>query len=125
VPQLRKTVPVLRVIDLSRSADFYTRILGFELQWRTPDDGDGEMAMLAAGDVALLLSTGSHLGDIPRFTGTLYFDMQGMTEFYEQIKDQVELIWPLEKMDYGQTEFGLRDPDGYTLAFAEGDRELG
>ena len=30
-----------------------------------------------------------------------------------------EIVWPLETMDYGQTEFGIRECDGYTLAFAE------
>jgi hypothetical protein len=28
-------------------------------------------------------------------------------------------VWPLAAMDYGQKEFGIRDGDGYTLAFAE------
>ena len=35
------------------------------------------------------------------------------------IKNQAEVVWPLETMDYGQKEFGVRDCDGYTLAFAE------
>lgn len=33
--------------------------------------------------------------------------MQG---FFDRIKSKVEIIWPLEKMDYGQTEFGIHDP---------------
>ena len=79
--------------------------------------------MVQAGQVAVLLSTGSHLGDKPQFTGTLYFNMEGVREFFEQIKSQVEIVWPLETMDYGQTEFGIRDRDGYTLAFAEAVNE--
>ena len=35
------------------------------------------------------------------------------------IRPPREWVWPLEAMDYGQTEFGIRDCDGYTLAFAE------
>ena len=45
--------------------------------------------------------------------------MAGVEQFSERIKSQVEIVWPLETMDYGQTEFGIRDRDGYTLAFAE------
>ena len=45
--------------------------------------------------------------------------MSGVQEFFERIKDQVEIVWPLETMEYGQREFGIRDCDGYTLAFAE------
>jgi hypothetical protein len=28
-------------------------------------------------------------------------------------------VWPLEQQEYGTREFGIRDPDGYVLAFAE------
>ena len=66
-----------------------------------------------------MLSTGSHLGDKPVFSGTLYFNIDGVEELFERIKDQVEIVWPLELMEYGTREFGIRDCDGYTLAFAE------
>jgi hypothetical protein len=75
--------------------------------------------MLAAGVTNLLLSTGSHLSDKPQFTGTLYFNMVVVREFYEQIKNKVEIVWPREMMEYGQLEFGIRDCEGYVLAFAE------
>ncbi len=45
--------------------------------------------------------------------------MTGVQEFFESIKSKVAIIWPLETMEYGQLEFGIRDPDGYTLAFAQ------
>jgi len=112
-------VPVLKVADMQRAVDFYTGVLGFAVCWQAANDGDGENCMLAAGVTNLLLSTGSHLGNKPQFTGTLYFNMVGVREFFEQIKKKVEIVWPLETMDYGQTEFGIRDSDGYTLAFAE------
>jgi uncharacterized glyoxalase superfamily protein PhnB len=112
-------VAVLKVTDMQRPVAFYTGILGFAVCWQTANDGGGENCMLAAGAINLLLSTGAHLGDKPQFTGTLYFNMVGVREFYEQIKSKVEIVWPLETMDYGQTEFGIKDCDGYTLAFAE------
>jgi uncharacterized glyoxalase superfamily protein PhnB len=39
--------------------------------------------------------------------------------FFARVKDRVEIVWPLEKMDYGSREFGVRDPDGYVLAFSQ------
>jgi uncharacterized glyoxalase superfamily protein PhnB len=119
MPRLKKTIPVLKVTDLQQSIDYYTVTFGFKLRWRSPNDGGGENCMLEMGDVCLMLSTGSHLGGKPEFTGTIYFDMEGVEEFYEQVKDRVELVWPLEVMDYGTKEFGVRDCNGYTLAFSE------
>jgi len=115
----KNIVPVLKVSDLSKSVAFYTGVLGFTVAWQSANDGGGENCMLQAGAANLLLSTDAHLGDRPQFTGTLYFHMVGVREFFEQIENRVEIIWPLETMDYGQTEFGIRDADGYILAFAE------
>jgi catechol 2,3-dioxygenase-like lactoylglutathione lyase family enzyme len=119
MPEFQRILPALKVSSLQRAIDFYTQVLGFSLRWHEPNDGGGENAMLEAGAANLLLSTGSHLGDTPHFTGTLYFDMTGVEEFFHRVKNKVEVVWPLEVMDYGQREFGIRDPDGYTLAFAE------
>jgi len=119
-----KTVfPVLKVADMHRAVDFYTSVLGFTICWQAGNDGGGENCMLAAGTTNLLLSTGSHLGDKPHFTGTLYFNMVGVRDFFEKVKQKAQIVWPLETMDYGQTEFGIRDCDGYTLAFAEAVNE--
>ena len=104
---------------MQRSVAFYTSVLGFTVAWQAANDGGGENCMMQAGAADLLLSTGSHLGDKPQFTGTLYFHMAGVQEFFERIKDQVQIVWPLETMNYGQKEFGIRDCDGYNLAFAE------
>jgi uncharacterized glyoxalase superfamily protein PhnB len=113
---------VLRVTDMQRAIDWYTKVIGLALLWRSADDGGGENCMLQSGPVTLMLSTGTHLGGKPAFTGTLYFNMRDVAAFHDGIKDRAEFVWPLQKMDYGTVEFGIRDPDGYTLAFAQAVR---
>ena len=117
--KFQQIVPVLRVSDMQRSVAFYTGVLDFTVAWQAANDGGGENCMLQGGAANLLLSTGSHLGNKPHFTGTLYFHMAGVQGFFERVKGRAEVVWPLEEMDYGQREFGIRDGDGYTLAFAE------
>lgn len=117
--EFKSVVPVLRVADLHRAVGFYTTVLGFGVAWRAGNDGGGENAMLRAGATSLLLSTAPHFGDTPQFTGTLYFNVTGVDELFDRIRERVEVVWPLEATEYGQREFGVRDPDGYTLAFAE------
>jgi uncharacterized glyoxalase superfamily protein PhnB len=125
MPEFEQIVPVLKVSHLQRAVDFYTQVVGLDLRWRAGNDGGGENALLENGPVQLLLSTGSHLGDTPAFTGALYFNLKGVDAFYEAVKDRVEIVWPIETMEYGQREFGVRDPDGYLLAFAESLPESG
>ena len=115
----KSIMPVLRVEELQRAIDWYTGTLGFALLWRQPNDGEGENAMLESGSTHLMLSTGSHLGGKPAFTGTLYFEMSDVRALWERVKDAADVVWPLSAMDYGTLEFGIRDPDGYLLAFSE------
>jgi uncharacterized glyoxalase superfamily protein PhnB len=112
-------MPVLKVSDMRRALELYTGVLGFTMCWQAANDGGGENCMLQAGATNLLLSTGTHLGDKPQFTGTLYFQMAGVEAYFEKVKRTAEIVWPLETMEYGQREFGIRDRDGYMLAFAE------
>jgi uncharacterized glyoxalase superfamily protein PhnB len=119
VSRFNKIMPVLRVTDLQRAIDWYAGVFDFQLLWRSPADGGGENAMLRSGAVELMLSTGSHLGSDPKFTGTLYFETEGVQALYDRVWDRVDGVWPLEVTDYGTREFGVRDPDGYALAFSE------
>jgi uncharacterized glyoxalase superfamily protein PhnB len=119
MPRFNSFLPVLRVTDLQQSIDYYTSNFAFELCWRSANDGGGENAMLQRDAVCLLLSTGSHLGETPCFSGALYIDVDDVDALYESVKDHVIVLWPLEVMEYGQREFGVKDPCGYVLAFAE------
>lgn len=48
-----------------------------------------------------------------------YIRMEGVKEFYESIKDSVEIVLPLRKQPYGDWEFEVKDPNGYILVFSE------
>ena len=112
-------MPVLRVRDMNASLTFYTQLLGFHAVWQAANDGGGENCLLSWGSVELMLSTGPHLGAPPAMTGAIYFNGTGVAALYERINAAARIVWPLAEMEYGTREFGIHDPDGYTLAFAE------
>jgi len=108
-------MPVLKVSDFGISLRFYVDVLGFAVEWRSEDT-----AALGQGEMALMLSTAEHMGSAsPVFTGVLYFDMTGVREFWSVIEGKAPVVWELTETDYGTLEFGIRDPDGYTLGFSE------
>jgi catechol 2,3-dioxygenase-like lactoylglutathione lyase family enzyme len=116
--EFRKIVPVLQVSDLQRSVAFYTGILGFTVAWRAANDGGGENCLLQAGAADLLLRPlpSRRQAAVRRHAVLQHGRGAGVLR---GIKDQVEIVWPLETITYGQKEFGIRECDGYTLAFAE------
>jgi uncharacterized glyoxalase superfamily protein PhnB len=119
VTRILAIMPVLKVVDLGRSIAWYTNVLGFRAGDCMAQDGGGENCFLRAGDTELLLTTGSHLGGPPAFTGTLYFRVAAVDDLFARVSGRPEVVWPLEQQEYGTREFGVRDPDGYLLAFAE------
>jgi uncharacterized glyoxalase superfamily protein PhnB len=123
--RFKQLIPALKVTDLQRTIDYYTQNFGATLVWCAPNDGGGENAWLDLGGVSLLFSTGDHLGPRPQLSGTLYIDMEGVETFFDGIKERVEIVWPLERMPYGTREFGVRDCNGYVLAFSEGAESPG
>ena len=48
-----------------------------------------------------------------------YIRMEGVKEFYEAIKDKVEIKMSLRQQPYGDWEFEVKDLNGYILVFSE------
>ncbi len=81
--------------------------------------------MLRASAIMPALRVGDMQKAIEWYTDRLGFELcwrkqgDGGGENCMSVKDKVDLVWPLETMDYGTVEFRIRDCDGYVLAFAE------
>jgi uncharacterized glyoxalase superfamily protein PhnB len=48
-----------------------------------------------------------------------YIRMEGVKEFYESLKDKVQIVLPLRQQPYGDWEFEVEDPNGCVLVFSE------
>jgi len=114
------------VKDINKSIEFYKQ-LGFEVAMKVPEQGDIVWAMLTNGAVSMMFQTveslGEELPDINRTKsgGSLlfYIKLKQIRDFFNQIKDKVEVVKGLDKTFYGATEFTIKDVDGYHLTFAE------
>jgi uncharacterized glyoxalase superfamily protein PhnB len=112
--------PVLYTPNIEATIKFYKDTLGFSLDWNEKDDsGETNVAQFKAGSVSFMITDGDFLGDEPAFSGTIYFYMTGVEEYYDKVKDKAAILWDLQDMYYGTKEFGIKDINGYTFAFAE------
>lgn len=124
---LKKLTPNLVVADLERSIAFYRDVLGFTVMTTVPDAAPFVFAIVQSGPVGVFLNAvGPAVEEYPAFNGralggtlTLFIDVDDIRGSYEELKDRVEVVMPLETKWYGVTEFAFVDPDGYVITFAQ------
>jgi hypothetical protein len=118
--------PNIFVNSMSETIALY-KLLGFKIVMDMPETGDNfDWVMMVNGNVTLMFQSFSSLGDelpeISRTNGSsllLYIKIKKIREFFEQIKQQVNVLKGLETTFYGATEFSILDNNNYVLTFAE------
>ena len=124
---LKKLTPNLIVGDVSRSIAFYRDVLGFTLDQTVPDAVPFVFAIVKSGDVQIYLNApGPAHDEYPALKGrplggtlTLFIEVENISASYDQLKELVQVVMPLETKWYGVTEFAFLDPDGYVITYAE------
>jgi catechol 2,3-dioxygenase-like lactoylglutathione lyase family enzyme len=116
-----RVLPCLVVTDMRRSLEFYTDVLGFTQTGYYPIESNPVRTEVRRDDVAIvLLAEAVHLTvGAPAFTGALCVFPESIDRLADEFRGKVPFAWGPEATDYGIREFAIRDPDGYTLVFAE------
>ena len=102
--------------DVARSVQFYVDQLGFTCPLQL--DGFARVR-LSAADIMLALPNAHLPWHRPRFTGSIYLEVDNVDELWESLKTRARIVYPIETMEYGVREFGLLDDNGYRLSFAQ------
>jgi uncharacterized glyoxalase superfamily protein PhnB len=55
----------------------------------------------------------------PGGTVAMFFVIEGVDAFHDQVAPRATVIMPLKTQFYGMREFAVTDPDGHILTFAE------
>nr|WP_225933192.1 hypothetical protein [Pseudomonas maumuensis] len=53
------------------------------------------------------------------YAGTFYLVIEDVEGYYAKVREQADIAWPLQDTTYGSCEFGVRDCNGYYLAFSQ------
>ena len=105
---------LLKCNDVSETRRFYADIMKFT----TWDSAEGTVSAQLS-DGTLIFSPADNLGKKPNMSGTVYFFIDDVESYFEMVRDRADVQWPLQDMSYGTREFGIRDCNGYYLAFAQ------
>jgi uncharacterized glyoxalase superfamily protein PhnB len=130
--------PNLVVSNVERSLAFYRDVLGFAVTATVPDSGPFAFAWMQRDGVNVFLnshdSVEEHAGLASRpigGTATLFIVLEaddvaaGVDALFASVSPRAKVMMPMKDQFYGMREFGIEDPDGYVIFFAQriGPRE--
>jgi catechol 2,3-dioxygenase-like lactoylglutathione lyase family enzyme len=116
--RIKKMSPLFLVADIERSIEFYTKKLGFDVDFRYEDFYAG----IVKDGCSIHLKSGK-----PSIEGRksrrnnedldIVFSVDCIGDLYQDLLDKsIEVVQPLRDMPYGK-EFYMADPDGYIISF--------
>ena len=116
----QQLVPALLVRDMRETLAFYQK-LGFTVIGCHPNTDTATWAEIRRDSVVLQFHTEAPHGtpSQPVCSGTFYVFPESVQALADELRGQIEFAWGPEVMDYGMREFGVQDPNGYFMAFAE------
>jgi len=136
--KFNKLTTNLEVSSIKETVHFYQTVMGFSLTYAVPDTQDGAdqelidgktyvFAMMKCEELELMfqrsdsfkhdveIATNSEIGA----SASLYIEIEGIKEFYNQIREKVPVITEMKTTWYGMNEFYMKDINGYILGFGE------
>lgn len=132
--KLQDVTPNLIVTDIDKSTAFYRDVLGFKVVTTVPDAAPFAFVWLQRDDVSVFLNAQSSLmeEDVPALAGrpiggtnTLFMSVEaesvenGIDRLFRSLEGRAKVAMPLKTQFYGMREFGIEDPDGYVIFFAQ------
>lgn len=114
--------PTFLVPDVAATAEWYRTYLDFMTD-SFPKSPPYVYASLHRDgiEIMLLRLDGYRKPEVSRPNGCwdAYIRVSGLREFYEEIRAKNAVSSELTKRPYGDSEFEVRDPNGYVLVFGE------
>ncbi len=117
--------PNIFVKSMNETVQFY-KMLGFEVTMSVPDVEEYVWCMMSKGKANIMFQSFESLGDdLPQIKRTegapllFYFKMGDLMNFFNELKNKVNILKDPEVTFYGSNEFSILDNNGFILTFAE------
>jgi uncharacterized glyoxalase superfamily protein PhnB len=130
--QFSDVTPNLVVSNVERSLAFYRDVLGFSVTATVPDAGPFVFAWMQRDGVSVFLNSRESVAEHADLaarplggTATLFITIEaadvaaGVDGLFASVAPRARVMMSLKDQFYGMREFGIEDPDGYVIFFAQ------
>lgn len=110
--------PMLWTKHLALTVGFYTNILKFKCDEMNEEWG---WASLSRDNVQVMLAVPKQHPEFKaaQFTGSLYIQTDDIEKLWKELKDKVEIVYPIDNFEHGMREFAIYDNNRYLLQFGQ------
>ena len=110
--------PMLWTKHLNLTVGFYTSILKFNCDELNEKIG---WASLSRDNIQVMLVEPRQHPDFkePQFTGSLYIHTDDIEKIWKELKDKVEVVYPIDNFEPGMREFAIYDNNKYMIMFGQ------
>lgn len=121
---MSELIPLLNVEDVARSIAFYETVLGATVERRWEMGNRTRWARISFEGGKLMLNTpdaatSRERRSRPEFgDAVLYVMCDDAPAWRDRLLAAGIAVGPVEHEEYGNDEFGVRDPDGYAIRFS-------
>ncbi len=114
-----KVVPMIHVPNVAATVEWY-RNVGFDVLDTFGNDSGGlSFAILSFGKSQVMFNQGGRTSGERRREVDLYIHVDDVDAVYERLKEQVEVVHPINETFYGMREFIVRDLNRFWMTFAQ------
>lgn len=128
--KFNKLIPELSVSNLEKSIEFYTKIIGFKIDFKRDESNFAQISFQGSQMMIEEVNNRWNTGEleIPFGRGiNLQIEVQNVQSIVDNLKKnnypifvEIEENWyKVDDQLLGSREFLVQDPDGYLLRFAE------
>src|SRR5262245_37120251 len=112
-PRLNAVAPIFLVADMQRSLDYYTRVLGFDVEWSSGEPPTHASVSRDGVEISLTLDTAPT-------PSRVYIDVDGVDEYFARVSEAgAKVVTPLADRFYGMRDGRIDDPDGNSIQLGE------
>ncbi|MEI6060255.1 MAG: VOC family protein [Bacteroidota bacterium] len=110
--------PMLWTKHLNLTVGFYTTILKFTCDELNESLG---WASLSRDNVQVMLAVPKQHPEfsVAQFTGSIYIHTDDVEKIWKELKDKVEVVYPIDNFEHGMREFAIYDNNRYMIQFGQ------
>ena len=110
--------PMLWTKHLNLTVGFYTNVLKFTCDELNEKIG---WASISRDNIQIMIVEPRQHPEFTetQFTGSIYIHTDDVDKIWKELKDKVEIVYPIDNFEHGMREFAIYDCNKYMIQFGQ------